>query len=83
LLSLVLKPNYFIKTKKLTHPQAPYGFNYESKEEDNKKRRSWGALLGLQHFGGRGACWGFKMGIRRSISKSTTHTNLYIKQQVG
>jgi hypothetical protein len=28
----------------LTHPQVPYGPNYKSKNEDNEKKRSWGAL---------------------------------------
>jgi hypothetical protein len=30
--------------------------NYESKCENNGRRRSWGVLHGLQHFGGRRAC---------------------------
>jgi hypothetical protein len=26
--------------------------------------RSWGTFFGSQHFGGRGACWNFKMGTK-------------------
>ncbi len=37
-------------------PKFLDGFNYESKGEDNGRRRSWGMLLGLHHFEGRKAC---------------------------
>jgi hypothetical protein len=37
-------------------PKLLDGLNYESKDEDNRKRRSWGVVLGSQHFEGKGAC---------------------------
>ncbi len=36
-------------------------------------------LLGLQHFGGRGACWSFEMGLRRMISTCSL-TRIYKNQ---
>ncbi len=60
----------------MTHPQAPYGPNCESKSEDIEKRKSWGAFPDSHHFGGRGACWNFRMGLGRMKSKSITHTDL-------
>jgi hypothetical protein len=35
--------------------------------ENNEKLRSWGMISGSQHFGGRGACWSFRMGLGRMI----------------
>jgi hypothetical protein len=32
-------------------------FNYESKGENNERRRNWGMLLSSQHFNGRGRAW--------------------------
>jgi hypothetical protein len=40
----------------MMHPQAPWWTHYESKGEDNGRRRNWGTLLGSQHFEGRRAC---------------------------
>jgi hypothetical protein len=37
---------WFIVTINVTHPQLLNGLNYESKGEDNGKRRSWGTLFG-------------------------------------
>jgi len=34
-------------------------------------------IPGSQHFGGRGACWSFGMGLGRLTSKSLTHTDLH------
>ncbi len=31
---------------------------------ENNKKRNWGTLLTLQHFGGKGACWSSRMGTR-------------------
>jgi hypothetical protein len=53
------------------------GLNCESKGEDNERKRSWGAFLGSQHFGGRGACWSFKMGLGRLTSNSIIHMDLH------
>jgi hypothetical protein len=53
------------------------GLSCESKEEDNGRRKNWGALLGLSHFEGKGACWSSGMGLGRLTSKSLTHTNLH------
>jgi hypothetical protein len=33
-----------------------------SKGGDKRRRKSWDAFLGLQHFGGKGACWSLGMG---------------------
>ncbi len=57
--------------------------NFESKGENNGRKRSWGTFPNLQHFGGRGACWSSKMGIRmndKQINYSHGHTQT--KQQV-
>ncbi len=37
----------------MMHPKLFDGFNYESKGENNKRRRSSIVLLGSQHFEGR------------------------------
>ncbi len=58
----------------LMHPQAPCGPNYESKDENNGRRRSWGTFPGLQHFGGRGACWSSGMGTRK-IDKQINYSH--------
>jgi hypothetical protein len=47
----------------MMHPKLLDGFNCESKGENNR-RRSWGILLGSQHFEGKKACWSFEMGLR-------------------
>ncbi len=53
------------------------GFNYESKGEDNKRKRSWGALPGSQHFGGKRVCGSFGMGLGRTISGLIIHMDLH------
>ncbi len=53
------------------------GLNYESKGEDNGRKKSWGALLSSQHFGGRGACWSFEMGLVGLTSNSITHADMH------
>ncbi len=58
-------------------PKLLDGLNWESKGEDNGKRRSWGALPSLQHFGGRRVCWSSEMGLGRLINNSITQTNLH------
>ncbi len=59
----------------LTHPQAPYGPNYESKGEDSGRKRSWGTLPDPQHFGGKKVCWSSEMGLRRMTNnQSITQT---------
>jgi hypothetical protein len=50
--NMTICPNNKYKNIVVTHPKLLDGFNYESKGEDNKKRKSWGALLGSQHFRG-------------------------------
>jgi len=35
------------------HPQLHNGLNYESKGENNERRRSWGTHPSSQHFRGR------------------------------
>jgi hypothetical protein len=34
--------------------------------ENNERVRSWGTLLGLQQFGGKGACWSSRMGTMKN-----------------
>jgi hypothetical protein len=52
--------------RRVTHPQAPKWIHRKSKGENSGRRRSWGTLFGSQHFGGRGVCWSFWMGTRKS-----------------
>jgi len=41
-------------------------------------------LLGSQHFGGKGPCWSFGMGNRKSDKQiNYSHEPSQIKQQVG
>jgi hypothetical protein len=67
----------------LTHPKFLNRLNYKSKDEDNERRRNWGALPGSQHFGGRRVCYNSKMGIRK-IDKQVnySHRHAQTKQQV-
>jgi hypothetical protein len=44
---------------------------------NNKRRRSWGALLNSQQFGGRGACWSSEMGVGRLTSNLIIHTGIH------
>jgi hypothetical protein len=51
---------------------------------NNKRVRSWGTFPSKQHFGGRGVCWSFRMGLGRMTSNSITHMGLHKnKQQVS
>ncbi len=52
-------------------------FNYESKGENNERKKSWGALSSSHHFGGRGACWSSEMGLQRLKKNSIIHRCLY------
>ncbi len=66
-----------------TPPRLFDGLNYESKSENNGRRKSWGALLGSYHFGGRGACWSSGMGTRKS-DKQVNYSHRFAQtQQVG
>jgi hypothetical protein len=47
-------------------PRLLDGLNYESKGENNERKRSWGVLFSSQHFGGRGVCWSFEIGTGKS-----------------
>ncbi len=64
-------------TSPLMHPKLLDGLNYESKGEDNERKRSWGVPLGWQHFGGRRACWSSKMGLGRLTRNSLIHMDLH------
>ncbi len=47
-------------------------------------RRSWGALLDLQHFGCKGACWSSGIGITKNDKQiNYSHGLAQTKQQVG
>jgi hypothetical protein len=54
----------------MTHPKLLDKLNFKSKGANNEGTRSWGTLPGSQHFGGRGACWNFEIGLRRVTSES-------------
>jgi hypothetical protein len=58
---------YFLRSAHLPWctPKLFDGLSCESKSENNRRRRSWDALLGLQHFGGRKACQSSEMGIKK------------------
>jgi len=52
--------------------------------ENNPTIRNWGMLPGSQHFGGKGACWSFEMGTKKSDKKiNYSHRHAQTKQQVG
>ncbi len=54
------------------------------KSENNRRIKSWGTLLNLQHFGGRVACWSPRMGDRNSDKQvNYSHGLAKIKQQIG
>jgi hypothetical protein len=74
---ILLNSNHQPPLGVLTHPELLYRLNCESKGEDNGRRRSWGALLSSQHFGGRRACWNFGMGLGILTSTSLTHMDLH------
>jgi len=66
------------------HPQVPYGLNYESNGDYIGRRRSWGTLFSLQHFGGKGACWSSGMGAMKNDKQvNYSHRLAQTKQQVG
>jgi hypothetical protein len=51
-------------------------------KQQNKKE--WGTFPSLQHFGGRGACWNTRMGIRIDDKRvNYSHELTKTKQQVG
>jgi len=53
-------------------PSSLMDLTANPKVNDGRKM-SWGVFLGLQHFGGRRACWNFGMGLGRLTSNSITH----------
>jgi hypothetical protein len=57
----------------MTHPQIPYGPNYESKNEDNRRRKNRGALHDSQRFGGRATCWSSRMGLGKWQAINHSH----------
>jgi hypothetical protein len=77
--SFIMLPHLAWRTPKLFD-----GLNYESKGEDNERRRSWGVLLGSLHFEGSGACWSSRVGARK-INKQLNYSHglAQNKQQVG
>jgi len=58
-------------------PKLLDGLNYKSKGENIKMRKSLGALFNSQHFGGRGACWSFEMGLGQTTSGLIIHADLH------
>ncbi len=58
-------------------PKLLHGFNYESKSENNERRRIWGAFPSSQHFRGRGVCWSSKMGLGRLTNNSIIYMDLH------
>jgi hypothetical protein len=75
----------FFTTIPVMHPQLLWWTQLSvPKGENNERTRSWGTLLGSQHFGSRGACWSFGMGIRKSDKQvNYSHRLAQAKQQVG
>jgi hypothetical protein len=59
-------------------PKLFDGFNCESKGDDNKRRKTLGALLDSQHFENKGACWSSGMGIRK-IDKQINYLHISTK----
>jgi hypothetical protein len=55
-------------------PKLLDGLNCKSKDENIGRRRNWGALPGLQHFKGRGACWNFGMRTKK-IDKQVNYSH--------
>ncbi len=58
--------------------------NWESKNENNGRKMSWGTFFISQHFKGRGACWSSRMGSRMSDNwVNYSHRSTQTKQWVG
>jgi hypothetical protein len=58
--------------------------NYESKGENNERIRSWGALPGFHHFGGKKVCWSSEMGTTKNDKRvNYSHRPTHTKQKVG
>jgi hypothetical protein len=73
-----------LKILLMMHPKLLDRLNYASKSENIKRIRSWGMLFGLQHFGGKGACWSSGMGIKMSDKRvNYSHRPAQTKQEVG
>ncbi len=47
------------------------------KMKNNGSKKSWVALLGSQHFRGKGACWSSEMGTRKIDKQLITHMDLH------
>jgi hypothetical protein len=74
---LVIKYNSFNLAWSDTPPKLLNRQNCESKGENMGKIKSWGTLLGSQHFEGKGVCWNSEMGLRWVKSGSIIHTDLH------
>jgi hypothetical protein len=70
-----------IKQQNWRTPKLLDRLNYESKGENSGRRRNWGTLPSLQHYGGGGGVEGrarvMGCGLRQVTSKSIIHTNLH------
>ncbi len=55
---------HFFASLKLTHHKFFDGFNYESKDENNGRKRNWGVLFGSQHFEDKKVCCNSRIGTR-------------------
>ncbi len=87
IISYIIKKNsicfrygvHFLRTPKLLDR-----FNYKSKGENNRRIKSWGTLLGSQHFRGKRACWSSGMGKKSSDKRiNYSHGPAQTKQQVS
>jgi len=57
--------------------------DFESKDENIEKMKSWGTLFDSQHFKGRKACWSFGMKTRTNDKRvNYSHRPPQTKQQV-
>jgi hypothetical protein len=62
--------------KIMTHPELLDGLNYESKGEDNERKRSWVCSLAHNTSRVEGRVGALGCGLGRLTSKSITHMSL-------
>jgi hypothetical protein len=75
-LTKTTQPNQSKYPSILMHPQAPYGFNYESKGDNNGKR-SWARSLPHSISGVERRAQATGWGLERLTSKSIIHMDLH------
>jgi len=58
-------------------PSSLMGLNFKSKGENSRRRRSWGAFPGSQHFRGMGTLRVLGWGLESLKNNSIIHTDLH------